>query len=385
MNKEQWVFTAFDTLFFKESRPIESIGGSQLNSLFPPPAKTLIGATRTAIGNASGVNWQKYNSDENHYLREVMGDANNLGPLEFCGPYLVHNKERLFPVPLAYLAAQNPASGTQQTRLVPSEHWVECDLGKVKFPVKKDNNLEGAKPFSESFISAKGLLEFLSGHAITESLQHQDELYLCEPRLGIARDSNTRTASDGMLYQTNHIRPFKNVQIGISCQGLTDEIKRPSQDSVKLPSQGIIKLGAEGRIASWERTSASELPAINKPQNAKGLLLVLLTPALFSEGWLPEAFSPVTRIDGQQVWMGSINNIELCIECSVIGKPVREGGWNMAAKAPRTLSSLVPAGSCYFCTISEEENLETAQKSLHGIQIGNEHEYGRGQLAVGYW
>jgi CRISPR-associated protein Cmr3 len=57
MSAQQWRFSALDTLFFKESRPIESVGGSQLSSVFPPPARTLIGAIRTAIGEANSVDW----------------------------------------------------------------------------------------------------------------------------------------------------------------------------------------------------------------------------------------------------------------------------------------------------------------------------------------
>lgn len=382
MNKQLWIFTAFDTLFFKESRPIESIGGSQLNSVFPPPAKTLIGAIRTTIGNEKKVDWHAYSSDQNHDLRKIIGDSENLHPLHFCGPYLLHAGERLFPVPLIHLATHSHGSPEQQTRLVPSTEWVDCDLGKVKMPVKQNTDLTGAKPFPTSFMTAKGLQEFLSGNAITEPLQHQDEFFLSEQRLGIARDSNTRTASNGMLYQTSHIRPHQKVQIGITLSGL--------QELPELPLQGVTRLGAEGRIASWKRLKAEdsptiELPAITKPKNAKGLVLVLLTPALFSNGWCPENFEAATSPNGQQYWTGYIKEFALHIECSVIGKPIREGGWNMAAKAPRPLASYVPAGSCYFCTLNNGTDLEAAQKALHGIQIGNEQEYGRGQLAVGYW
>ena len=54
---EQWVFSASDSWFFKEARPMETVGASRLDSLFPPPAKTVIGAIRTSIGDALGVDW----------------------------------------------------------------------------------------------------------------------------------------------------------------------------------------------------------------------------------------------------------------------------------------------------------------------------------------
>ena len=60
MSAITWRFEAADTLFFKESRPIESVGASQLGSQFPPPARTLIGAIRTAIGDQMGGDWHGY-------------------------------------------------------------------------------------------------------------------------------------------------------------------------------------------------------------------------------------------------------------------------------------------------------------------------------------
>ena len=38
---EAWQFVPLDTWFFRESRPLESVGGAQLTSQFPPPVRTL--------------------------------------------------------------------------------------------------------------------------------------------------------------------------------------------------------------------------------------------------------------------------------------------------------------------------------------------------------
>jgi CRISPR-associated protein Cmr3 len=78
---EAWCFEALDTWFFKESRPLEAVGGAQLRSMFPPPARTLIGAVRTALGDAQGVHWPDYAAQANHPLRALMGSPEALGPL----------------------------------------------------------------------------------------------------------------------------------------------------------------------------------------------------------------------------------------------------------------------------------------------------------------
>ena len=54
--------TAYDTWFFRESRPHDAVGASELSSLFPPPIRTLAGALRTLIGDQLAINWQTLQS-----------------------------------------------------------------------------------------------------------------------------------------------------------------------------------------------------------------------------------------------------------------------------------------------------------------------------------
>jgi CRISPR-associated protein Cmr3 len=369
--KQQWSFSAMDTLFFRESRPMESIGGGQLGSVFPPPARTIIGAIRTSIGEALSVDWSDYASGA-HPLHAIMGTSEHLGPLRFTGPYLLSHGERLYSPPLACLRSSNG-----QTRLRPAARTTTCDLGNVYLPVKEDTSLAGARPLEQAFITEAGLRCFLSGQRIAEGdIRPAIGLYTAEERLGIARDNRTRVTGGGLLYQTRHIRPVHSagLQIGMSMTGLA---------APDLPEQGMARLGAEGRLAAWQRAPATALPAISRPAQARGLLLMLLTPALFDQGWLPDGFASDRQADAL-VWQGELAGIRLRLVSSAVGKPVREGGWDMVQRAPRSLASYVPAGSCYFCEVLNAEPAQ-AQATLHGLQIGQETEYGRGELAVGYW
>lgn len=368
MNKQLWSFAALDTLFFKESRPMEAVGGSELASVFPPPARTLIGAIRTAVGESHKVDWAEYGAGS-HPLRDIIGAPDSLGPLRFTGPYLLSHGERLFPVPCAYLQT---ADG-QQTRLTPAKSAIECDLGKVRLPIKMQADLP-AKPLENAFLTFEGLQQFLSGKEIDQSqIRTAATLFAHEERLGIGRDNSTRTTGDGLLYQTRHIRPLHaaDLQIGMTVSGLQD----PS-----LPEAGMVRLGAEGRLAAWQRGAVPALPVADGSKS--GLLLVLLTPALFAGGWLPDGFAAHEEESGR-VWLGELAGIRLKLISSVVGKPVREGGWDMVRRAPRPLLSYAPGGSCYFCEVVDGD-IGHARSALHGIQLGQETEYGRGEIAVGY-
>lgn len=368
--KQLWSFEAVDTLFFKESRPIEAVGGAQLQSVFPPPARTLVGAIRTAIGEAVGVDWRAYGTDARHPLRALMGDAQHLGPLSFQGPVLERDGQRLFPVPLAVLAAQGPR-GMTFTRLRPSDTPVDCDIGRVRLPVKA-TALDGAKPMEGKWMTQQGLERFLRGEApraqdliaVAELLSHED-------RLGIGRNVQTGSVVEGLLYQTRHIRPRPGVRVGMSVSGLV---------LPELPMAGLAKLGAEGRMAHWQRADAAAVPA------AKGALtralVVLLTHARFGRGWLPDGLAAVTQPDGSTAWEGKMQGVDVRLLCAVTGKPVREGGWDLASHAPRAMDSLVPAGSCYFLECLEPG--VDAQRLVKGAW-GLDTQWGRGEIAVGAW
>jgi CRISPR-associated protein Cmr3 len=118
---------------------------------------------------------------------------------------------------------------------------------------------------------------------------------------------------------------------------------------------------------------------------------MLLTPADLGckkENWLPSAdFKKVKRriIDGKEstVWEVNINGVELSIITAVLGKAIREGGWNLRKNCPRPLKSLVPAGSVWFCQV--KDNLASAIDKLYGFQIGKETALGRGELIAGIW
>ena len=391
-----WCFNALDTWFFRESRPMESVGGAQLQSVFPPPSRTVIGAVRTAIGNAAGVHWHGYPDERqsaHQSLRQWIGDANGLGRLSFRGPFVMRGGQRLYPAPLAVLQAVGAANADGEksitfTRLEPASDLTECDLGRVQLPKKMDAKLAGAKPLEQAWLTAKGLQAVLAGQApAAADVVDAKSLFHTEERLGIGRNNASRTVESGLLYQTQHVRPALGVAVGLCVDGLA------ADDAPPVPGVGFVRLGAEGRMAHWVREAEPALPAAPTVKaNATRLMLVLTTHAQFEKGWLPDGFEQATlpvatgQETGQTVWEGSLHGVRLRLLCAVVGKPVREGGWNLAGRAPRAMESLTPAGSCYFCEVLDAGGASaTAVHALHGQQIGQNTAYGRGELAVGTW
>lgn len=392
MSEQTWHFSALDSLFFRESRPMESVGGSELSSIFPPPARTLAGAMRTTLAETSteGVDWKAYASDTNHPLRQVIGYGDDMGPLCIKGVWLNHNGERLYPAPgnLVGKRADKEKNRITITKFMSLSEATQCDLGNgVRFSTLPEG-FEGAKPLSGSFwLTSSGFQALLKGEEpASNQLMEQSEgvvedLYITDPRVGIARDNNLHVVKKGLLYQTRHIRLKENISIEVEATGL------PEQQSGSHP---LVRLGGEGRLAGVKINNkpAHFISAPEADNNTLGLILYLLSPAQFNTP--PDVYEPLPGFikndeGGTTIWQGSINSIPLTLHSVVAGKAHREGGWDMAQHKPRPVKSLVPAGSAYYCTVDDHATLSDAITALHGVQIGEEQALGRGKIAAGLW
>ena len=210
------------------------------------------------------------------------------------------------------------------------------------------------------------------------------ELFKYEARLGIARNNQQRTAEKGMLYQTQHIRPKNSVAIEVGVEGL---------DAIEYPRSGITRLGGEGRGAAFEVSAVDEkvIETDYSKTDILGIKLVLLSavyvPQLKDYTPLPD-FKKIEQ-DGNSVWQGQINGIALTIHCAVIGKVLREGGWDLRNKQAKPVRSLIPAGSVFYCTV--QGDIKTALEKLQISQIDPDNkdsldnQSGRGLFTAGFW
>jgi len=366
---------AFDTWFFRESRPHDAAGASELSSLFPPPIRTLAGALRTYMGDAMGINWQTMQcADSDFNFEKSLGNAEHLGDLELNGPWVVYNGQRLYPAP-AYLM-QKEGEGIKRLMIGQA---VRCDLGRVRLP-EMVKDCVGYKNLEQQWITGAGMRACLEGKVPQKhEIKTISDLLSYEPRLGIARDNQQRKVIDGKLYQTQHIRLKDDVSIELNAKQLAPELI----DYVNQSAQGSIRLGGEGRIANVDvHTEREALPftTIKQPQ----FCIHFITPADFAGKMFPENFKK-QEIDGETIWRGELNGIEFDIVAAVIGKAHREGGWDMKNHQPRPVKSYSPAGSTWFCRLTNKDDSVRLDAALQGQCIGLDSAYGRGQILLGQW
>jgi CRISPR-associated protein Cmr3 len=372
MNRARLCFSAFDTLFFREARPMEAIGAVPLQGRFPPSARTVAGVARSLAGEALQVDWAAYREGDpsQKAVEDVIGKAkiDTLGCLKLTGPYPLHQGKRLYPAPLHVLKSKQ-----DETVFLSPGPAMDCDIGRARLPKLPASAPKGAKPLENCWLDACDLERVLAGNAPRSPFKNS-ELFTSELRLGIGMDQARRSVEEGLLYQTIHARLHEAPGIGVEVEGL------PAQCQAD-----VTRLGGEGRFAhvSVECCDSARLSPC-KPKGWNGVLLTLLTPARFAEGcWYPPDFSQETDEQGALIWTGAINAVKLKIIAAAIGKPMREGGWDLANHRSRPAAALLPAGSVFFCLA--EGDPETAAQALQGQKIGHETAWGRGELAAGYW
>jgi CRISPR-associated protein Cmr3 len=367
-------FSVLDTWFFRESRPMDTVGGSELASLFPPSPRTLLGAVRTAIGDAQGVDWSAFGADANHPLRAEIGFGDDLGPLALSGPWVCEDGERLYPVP-SFLLEKTTGTATELARLRIGAA-AHTNLGRVRLP-ELPKGKQGYKPLEQAWLGAGDLEHVLAGGLPDPTaICHRRQLLEEEPRLGIARDNTRRITDEGLLYQTRHLRPRQTV-------GLEADIRLAEGTTIEA---ALVRLGGEGRLAHLAPVDPAPFPDAPKPSSStRGLILVLLTAARFGSGssaWLLPGFMPEDQ-NGVRIWRGEVAGIDLTLHAAVLGKAQREGGWDLALERPRAVQSLIPPGSAYYVTCAQPVN--QAIRALHGLQIGEDPALGRGLIACALW
>jgi hypothetical protein len=132
------------------------------------------------------------------------------------------------------------------------------------------------------------------------------------------------------------------------------------------------------------------IPSAPEPTSRTlGLVVVLLTSADLGGSWLPPGFSAHPGSGQPRAWRGELRGIPLTVHSAVIGPAVREGGWDLAARKPRPVRSLAPAGAAWYLTVDDAsggsitgEALAPAIRVLHGARLADDA-LGHGQLAVG--
>ena len=366
-------FDPLDTLFFRNGTPFARGSAPQdgVASLFPPHPGSVAGAIRAAFALCNGWSGRGPWPQE---IREVLGDGpEDLGVLSIDGPFVLCDDQPLFPVPRHLLGSIASDDWTPQVLLRPGPEVV-CDLGDVRLPVapRTCDEIETLKAGDRWLLTRPGLEAVLRGKrpAATTDVVPSSELWSDEPRIGLERDRTTRTAQEGMLYSTRHVRLTRGVSLGAQIAGVPEDWT--------LPFGRLVPLGGESRLAEcqkWHIDPYLDVPLAEIAANRRMTVVALSPLDLDEDVYLGR--QPIVALGGARV-------VSACLS-----RPQRIGGWDSLARRPLPLRSVLPPGSVLFCEGAEPGSFRGVTEAVEAnngvLKIGARQQSGFGLVALGIW
>lgn len=389
-----WLFTPWDTWFFKDGRPWDAPGAFVSEGAFPPAARTIMGAVRGAYAQALGVNWQ----DPADIARQV------LGRLRLTGPMVVRlgvegKWERLYPVP-ANLALRRGQARSSFTQARPSTSGkVATDAGLLLLPRfgSGDDRLESIE---NHWLTQKGFLAYLGDKLVeAEDLIEPGDLATTEARPGIRRDEGSRSARQGAFFITGHtrLRPGVALAARVAVSG----------EAPAIGAGRNVKLGGESRMAALEIHDGNMVPPLEPITTARftrKIKIVFVTHANFEGDWRSTPLLKARQEADGSFRLTLLGDVDVRVVSAAIYSVRYEGGFSLGRSeggdgygGGHATHALIPAGSVWFCEVIEWRDPSGAGRGydnidinalvarLHGKQLGSERELGRGEIAVGIW
>ncbi len=246
-------FTPVDTLFFKGAQPMNLGENHTASHIFPPPARTISGALRTAVLVQNGISFEEYgsgNAPENIY--DVIGEPDKNAPFTLTGPLFMVKRQVYVPAPYSWFMKKDCETekiNVVRGKLIKSP-LLKSGSGKFFWAKGKDGNL----------VSLGGM--WIKNQDLNEApeimkVKKIQDFFENEPRTGIALDKG-RKVREGHLYSFNHARLHKNVSMIFG-----------TDSDLPLAEHGVLKIGAEQRFG-WYRKKSDNLLEFNDTGKGKG-------------------------------------------------------------------------------------------------------------------
>lgn len=190
-----------------------------------------------------------------------------------------------------------------------------------------------AKATSGYWLTEPGWALYLHGELPTaHDLVKSSDLWRIDERIGVGLAATTRSAEEGKLFSTQAIAFLPGVGFLASVHGAMP------------PADGLLRLGGDGRGAAIHSIEYNvprpDYVAISESRRCR---LILSTPGLFTQGWLPNGI-------GQE---GNGDQFNLCgVRGRLVGAAVPRAetisGWDLATWSPKPAQRVAPTGSVYW-------------------------------------
>lgn len=221
----------------------------------------------------------------------------------------------------------------QSLRPLAPSHGLHSSSRFAQVPVLAES--ERRKAASGLWLTQQGWERYLRGQLpeAARDLVKTSELWAIDSRVGIGLNADTRSADDGKLFTAQAVAFVPGVGFLASATGAA------------LPAHGSLRLGGDGRAAGSQsidhQASHADLKAIATQGRCR---IVLTTPGLFAQGWLPNGFT--CQSDGSHLL--DLHGVRARLVCASVPRSETISGWDLAKWQPKAALRASPAGSVYW-------------------------------------
>lgn len=366
-----------DVWLFRDGRPFTAGSDAMARSRFPPAPYTVYGMLRSLLlfqAAAQGRVQALRFGEDCAGISTVVGSPDDFSRLRLRGPWLarVENEAlvRYFPAPRDLARLNGTAKPPQYALLTPAQVApLGASVAGGLWPLWVRH---GESPQSvEGYLAEADFWQYLAGQAVP--VAPAPLLFLREGRPGLGMDRSTRTAAEGLLYTVEYIRPCQGVGLAVDVLDGLDQVPP------------LIAFGGEARgsrCTVWPLL-LDQPPSGLREQGARSrhVKLVLATPALFRQGWLPAWIDPTT-LRTTEPYPG------LRLVSAAVPRAEPIGGFDLVNRVPRPMRPAVPAGSVYFFEADDAGAAERAFDRWFGqnvSDVGDHASIGFGLAYAGAW
>jgi CRISPR-associated protein Cmr3 len=219
-----------------------------------------------------------------------------------------------------------------------------------------------------------------------------------DTRVGVGLEASTRSAAEGRLFTAQAVaftqrgRKIKDERTGEELIANYDVGFVASVAGAEVPTEGLMRLGGDGRGAALHPVK-EPLPEVDLQRilDSRRCRMVLVSPGLFANGWLPTGAKPEEkRKDGAVRF--ELAGVSGWIVCAAVPRFEVVSGWDLANWRPKPALRAAPAGSVYWLELDESVTAEALRK-LAERGLWTEEEYDRNprraegfnRLAFAFW
>ncbi len=326
--------------------------GSYGESLIPPWPSVAAGAIRSRMLVDDGVDVADFaRGNINH---PTLGTPAKPGTFAIHAFHLARRKadgrvERLMAAPADLSIGKNDDGTIQVRRLLPksANSGLASSSPLPRLPILAESTR--SKPENGYWLSETAWAHYLAGTAIPtheDDLIHSRQLWKIDERVGVGLNSATRAAEEGKLFSTQSVAFSLNIGFFASITGASP------------PRDDLLRFGGDGRGCALHPASMSLLePEYADLAHASRCKIVLQSPGLFTQGWLPNG---VTK-DGDQYRL-DLHGVRGQLVCAAVPRAEVISGWDLAQWQPKPAQRVVPSGSVYWL-----DKLETTPEALRKL------------------